>query len=169
MPMYIKTKVTLTTFSPKSHGQSEYEKSPLVLGVLFGEVNGVFKRELPNGIAYEGLKGHFRAVISNLANGPEAAVQDPNTVQVSSGICYLPEAFQGPLADLVDDAENNGVVRFGYRVCIAKADNPAGYEWLLDSLIPASVSDPITNLIATSIGSPGSRDAVVPKLVKAVK
>lgn len=137
--IFTKSKVSLSTFKPKAHGQAAYEKAPLKLGTIIGVAaresirQNVEKPDEP----YIGLTGNFRCI----------RIAENNTTEITqSGTCYLPDSWLEPILMVLK--EGSTAVQFAYDVFIEKADNPAGYGWILKPLIEASGSDPLAALAA---------------------
>lgn len=146
------TKLTLTNFNPKLFFAQPEGTQELLLGRIVGTANGVKNALAQDGVTpMYGLKGSFGAEYT--AEGKE---------DEASGVCFLPEAYMGPMLSLFEDeTDGNGEVTraavksldFAYDVFVIKANNPAGYSWSLRPLIEASASDPLA-AIRARIGAP---------------
>lgn len=161
MPLDSKAKVSLSTFRPKAHGQAAYEKEKLMLGVLVGVAFGKSvknNQEKPDE-PFVGLTGNFRCVLaSNLEDAVKCAVTGVQTDKASgvqSGICYLPDAWLNPILKILETAES---VEFAHKVSIEKADNPAGYSWVLTPLKEATGNDPLAHVLSNIPGVPQIED-----------
>lgn len=152
------TKVTFSQFKPKSFGSKEYETKPLSVGFVIGEVTRLTnKTDARSGEVFNGLGGSFRLVMSaetDLAKALESA-KEGSILQ--SGICYLPEAFQGPIEDAFKAGEEtNATVRFAIRVEIAKRGEDA-YQWQCHDLMPVTSASPL-DAIAAEVSQPAIED-----------
>lgn len=151
MALDTKAKVSLSTFKPKAHGQAAYENKPLVLGLIVGVAFGKSVRqnqEKPDQ-PFIGLTGNFRVM---LGDSVENALKSGNGVQ--SGVCYLPDAWLDPILYTLEGDKEKGVpgaasVEFAHKVSIEKAENPAGYSWVLTPLKEAAASDPLNAIISS--------------------
>ncbi len=157
----MKSKVTLTTFAPKQHGHAPYQRAPPAPGILVGAATRPFnKTDTRTGEIYHGLRGNFRAYVGNAPDdktpytgiGPDplAFMQAASTDAISSGVLYLPDAFQGPLEMASKEAGDGSVVNFAYKISVEKAENAAGYSWLLTDMIPAEKADPLAGIIGAA-------------------
>jgi hypothetical protein len=136
-------KITLTTFNPKKILALGDETRELLLGAIVGIANGIKEGNDPQGNSFEGLKGDFEAQVIG------------SDEEVRSGVCYMPDAFQGPiisqLSDEVDAAgevtrEAVKSVAFGFQVFVIRAANAAGYSWQLRPIMAPSANDPLAEL-----------------------
>jgi hypothetical protein len=136
-------KITLTTFNPKKILALGEETRELLLGAIVGIANDVKVGADPQGNQFEGLKGDFEAQVI----GAEE--------EIRSGVCFMPDAFQGPIiAQLSDEVDANGVVTreavksvaFGFQVFVIRAANAAGYSWQLRPVMAPSANDPLAEL-----------------------
>lgn len=131
--------------NPKAVTMLPEGTNQLLLGTIAGVATGVKKTKMPDGVTVlMGLSGTF-----------EGTPADPKADVISSGVCYLPDAFQGPIIDLLSDVVNaDGEVAkegahsaaFAYEVYSIKATNPQGYSYMLKSAIEASEADPLAEL-----------------------
>ena len=140
-----KGKVTFSVFAPRRVNPDLYANGPYKVGLLLGRATSISERtDERNDETYVGLRGSFRAFVGHdaMPGGPDS---------VSSGICYMPDAWQGPIIDQLRAAKDAGVigasVDFVYEVCLGKRGEDA-YEWIVKSLIPASAADPLEALSA---------------------
>lgn len=139
-----KGKVSLSTFKPKDHGQAVYKDKPLTLGLIVGVASGVSRKnnvEDPDK-PFVGLVGNFRCL---LGDSVETAMA--NSVGVQSGICYLPDAWLLPIVEMIDNGEASSV-EFAHKVSIERAENPAGYSWILSPLTPPAANDPLNAVLS---------------------
>jgi len=138
------SKITLTNFNPKRIlGLPETTKE-LLLGAIIGIATGIKEGKDPQGNVFTGLKGDFEATFTEEGKNP-----------VRSGVCFMPDAFQEPLVNLLsDEVDANGQVTreaaksamYGYEVFVIRANNAAGYSWQLRPVTPPSENDPLSEL-----------------------
>lgn len=108
-----------------------------VLGTIMGIATKEITRKGSDGVTImPGLGGSF-----------EAMSVDPTKDTVQSGVCFMPEAFQGPILDILRSDEN-AQVKFAAEISIVRATNPQGYSWQCESLLPPAATDPLTEMRA---------------------
>lgn len=104
---------------------------------------------------FEGLSGTFEAIPA-----------DAKKETISSGVCYLPEAFQGPLIKALEAAEEKGEslnIRLAAEVYVAKATNPQGYTWMLRPIAQPEAHDPLASVRAL-LPKPAENDVSQPEM-----
>lgn len=136
------SKITLTNFNPKVLLAQPETVARMNVGTLIGRASGFVSRKSPDGSqTFTGLAGTF-----------EAYFTDKSTDPIASGVCFLPDAFQKPLLDILsDEVDNDGAVKreaaeavqFAFNIIVKRAKNPQGYEWLLEPLHDAQAEQPI--------------------------
>lgn len=147
------TKVSLSNFSPKAYLGTMYPPNDpnsgpgtIDLGRIYGTAVGVKKSIGADGVTETfGAKGNFEVLFAPGSDGAEVEA-------LSSGVCYLPEAFMDPILDMFDDiTDADGVVTrpaakavdFAFDVAIIKAGNAAKYSWQLRPLLAPAKNDPL--------------------------
>lgn len=125
------------------------DMSPMLLGTLIGIAEKVRTKTAVNGDTFEALIGNFEG---KRAQPMEMESTDPTTGEVrkvmvdtiTSGVCYLPEALHEQVVSVLKSESNNGQpVSFGIAVSVRRANNPIGYEYLVEPLFRAERADPL--------------------------
>jgi hypothetical protein len=142
-----KGSVSLSVFRPKTVQFDNYKDKPYKVGIFVGRATDTFSKiDARNDTEYHGLKGAFKAILGNDA-GPQSAES------VSSGICYLPEAWLGPIQDALKEGGEGTVVEFVYEVQLVRRGEQ-DYSWQIVDLRPAKAVDPLASLIADTSTAP---------------
>lgn len=129
------TKVTLSNFNPDVILSMPAETQEVRLGIIIGRATGVVRRTRPDNPdePFEGLKGNFEIYFDKQPMEKEA--KEP----LSSGICFVPEAFQEPIIDLLTEEVDSvtgevtkpaeDAVKIAWEVFAIRADNPRKRSW----------------------------------------
>lgn len=136
-------KITLTTFNPKRFLAEPETVNEMLLGAIVGIANGIKTGNDPQGNEFVGLKGDFEAQIVGADE------------ETRSGVCFMPDAFQGPIINMLSDEVNaqgevtreaEKSVAFGFQVYVIRAKNAAGYSWQLRPVTAPAANDPLAEL-----------------------
>jgi len=138
-----KGSVSLSVYKPKTIPFEKYEKQSYKVGVFVGRCTGSFvKVDTRNDNEYVGLKGAFKAIIGN-----DAGPASPDSV--SSGVCYMPDAWMNPIIDALKTGGEGAVVEFVYEVRLSRRGEQ-DYSWEIVDLQPAKAVDPLASLMAAA-------------------
>lgn len=142
-----KTKISFTTFEPKSYAPATYKDKPVTVGYMVGKAVATRHGNNPDGSEYVALVGGFRAFVGDVLPAVSAADKDANSV--ASGILYMPTAWLEPMIKEIE-ANPGTEIRFAYKVQIVADKNPQGYTWQVTDLIPAKAGNPLDEIIQES-------------------
>lgn len=129
---------TTTTESTEPLGRT-------LLGRIVGIVSGL--RQSINddtGEINSGLKGNFRGISSKKD-------KEGNTIEVTSGVCYLPAGIQSMIEGTLEAAKANdksAVVNFAVDLYALRDSNKAGYTFDADNIVESNIADPLADLLA---------------------
>lgn len=103
-----------------------------LLGTIMGTASRIKNKVDAKGEVFEAIVGDF-----------EGTKADGNVVK--SGLLYLPSGIHEMLADPLkeDDAKP---IDFAMRIFTVPADNPIGYSYLVEPVLPPSAADPLAHI-----------------------
>jgi hypothetical protein len=151
-----KGKVSFSVLKPKTIDFSKYKDEPYKLGVLVGNATSVkTKTDDRNDAEYTMLIGAFQMFIGNDVHPLKPETM---TSSVSSGVCYMPDAWMAPIIDTLKGAGDLGPgagVKFVLEISIGRRGEQ-DYEWIVRDLQPPKQD----NVLATILAGAGEALAV---------
>lgn len=153
-----KGKVSFSVLKPKTVSFELYKDAPHKLGVLVGRATSVKnKTDDRNEAEYTMLIGAFQMFI-----GHDVHPAKPETMgnSISSGVCYMPDAWMAPIVDTLKAAGNDigSAVQFVYEISIGRRGEQ-DYEWIVRDLQPPKEG----NVLATIMSSAAETLAIEDK------
>lgn len=165
MATMVKAKLAMRDIgNPKAvTAKPDGDNSPLYLGMIYGIARGVRTRVDDKGEIDEALRGDFEAERAE----PLKTEGEPDVTHIRSGICYLPSGFHDQMITAVKETE--GGVSFKLRIQVRKAQNPIGYEYIMQPIAAPEVADPLASLRALEYAPEQASPAVEDKSKAAAK
>ena len=158
---YMATQVTLTKSKlvPKDLGnpreaaaKPDGDNTPVLLGTLFGRASSVKQKRFQqkNPATGEVVEVVTDAIVGQFA-GRRAKPLDngdgTETVEIRSGVLYLPTGIAEMITVPLTAEDAPSMIEFAVKVSTRKANNPAGYEYVIEELYqPQGAKDPLDEL-----------------------
>lgn len=124
-------------------------KTPVRMGLIIGQADKIVPREDSMGRVFDELRGSFKMLPANPVKAKDESGKEIDVEALVSTKALLPLKKHG---EIVKALKGQGVkaVQFGFYADVVKAENPAGYEWILTDIFPvtAEAADPLAGVMA---------------------